>query len=93
MARTRIVHEYDNQCFIEIPEDGGEIARTEYWAPSSGGYVRNVSRHPGTSGYQVCDRLCYTGNTLYWNGSVPLVGLIRREYQAARRHERRMNLS
>jgi hypothetical protein len=61
----------------------------EYWAPSQGGYVYNVTLNPGTSGVQMCDGLSTMGNTLRWSGKVPLVNLIRAEYRAAQRQSRK----
>ena len=53
-----------------------------YWAPSQGGYVRDITVHPGLLGKQVCDGLAYMGTTLMWNpDGGPLVELIRQEYR------------
>lgn len=84
MARTRIEDSTAaNRCTLTSPD--GEV--TYYWAPMDGGYVRDVTRQPGTLGPQVCDRLAYTGNTLHWNGKGRLIDIIRREHRARKRRE------
>lgn len=56
-----------------------------------GGYVYDVTHHPGTSGQQVCDRLHYRGGTLTAPRDGDLAGLIRREMRArVARWEREM---
>ena len=90
--RTRIQTVFDapNLCEVVIPEGDGKVVHTTYWAPSGGGYVRDVTTQPGTLGRQVCEGLSYMGNTLLWAPSHgPLVKLIRREYHAERQCERR----
>jgi len=72
----RVVFLDDNRCELRIT--GGRTHT--YWAPVSGGYVREVSEErPGTLGDQVCEHLASTGSTLEWSGRRPLVELIRRE--------------
>lgn len=68
----------------------GEAGSTrEFWVPSHGGYVREISEgRPGTLGYQVCDRLSHSGSTLETTEEA-LLGLIRREASAALRAEDR----
>jgi hypothetical protein len=54
--------------------------KRHYWAPMKGGYVRDVTHHPGTLGPQVCYGLKRLGDTLWWDpryGS--LAEMIRRE--------------
>lgn len=77
LTRDEVIHYAD-----EVQTERETI---EYWAPSEGGYVRDVTVNPGTSGRQVCDGLSYQGNTLQWSGKVPLVNLIRAEHRAAKR--------
>jgi hypothetical protein len=61
----------------------GDIVEYDIWAPDDGGYVRyNGDR-------QLCDRLSCRGNTLYWSGKAPLAELVRREYRAMRRSDKR----
>lgn len=87
MTRTKIKQLANNRCQI-ITSDG---ETTDYWAPANGGYVYDESGQPGTLGKQVCDKLYGMGNTLHWRGTYPLIDLIRQEYQAAYRQERRDN--
>lgn len=61
----------------------GDIYEYDIWAPADGGYVR----YNGDK--QLCERLSCRGNTLYWSGKAPLVDLIRREYKAMRRADKR----
>lgn len=58
----------------------GDPGRREFWAPSDGGYVREIDEaHPGTLGQQVCDRLAHTGTTLYWSpGGRSVADIVRR---------------
>jgi hypothetical protein len=68
----------------------GERIERRFWAPPSGGYVREVTaQRPGTLGQQVCGGLSHRGNTLSVNSPDQLMALIRREWQAARRDEAR----
>jgi hypothetical protein len=85
VARVRFASLDDNRCSITWRD--GTV--TTYWAPDFGGYVRDISRHPGTLGQQVGDGLAHSGNMLMWRGPRPLVDLIRREYRALRREEAR----
>ena len=59
----------------------------EFWCPFSGGYVRQIdAAHPGTLGWQVCERLESAGSTLYCDPERrPLVDIIRKEMRRARR--------
>lgn len=53
----------DNRCQIEA-----EGMTLNYWAPSDGGYVREVSSgKPGTLGQQVGRDLSHSGAMLEWN--------------------------
>ena len=80
--RYKILSESDNECTMHIPADGDLFPAytREFWAPSDGGYVYEIFEHrPGTSGQQVCDCLRDTGDTLHWDGSRPLIHMIRAE--------------
>lgn len=68
----------------------GERIERRFWAPPSGGYVREVSTaKPGTLGQQVCGGLSHRGSTLSVRDPADLIHLIRREWQAAKRAARR----
>ncbi len=58
----------------------------EFRCPTDGGYVREWT---GTRWVQVCDRLVHMGSTLSCRSREALPDLIRREYRAMRREERR----
>ena len=61
----------------------GMRGATYYNAPIHGGEVST------DAGYQVCEGLGRSGNTLRWGGEYPLVDLIRAEYRKLRRELRR----
>lgn len=66
----------------------GERIERRFWAPPSGGYVREVTaQRPGILGNQVCGGLVDRGSTLFVRSPGDLLALIRREWQAARRAE------
>lgn len=44
--------------------DDGTLATRKYWIPATGGYVRDVTHHPGTLGPQTCEKLHDAGSTL-----------------------------
>jgi hypothetical protein len=90
-ARTTIKPLDDNHVVIRYADCyTGEIIEREFWAPSGGGYVREIdAAHPGTTGRQVCELLEGVGPTLYWGGHGRLIDVVRREYRAMRRVERR----
>lgn len=52
--------------------------RIRFWAPDGGGYVRDVTRQPGTLGQQVYDRRGERNATLSWSGRGTLARCIRR---------------
>lgn len=80
--RTKITKLEMNR--VEVRDRNGDT-RT-YWAPGTGGYVRDVTHQPGTLGRQVCDGLATMGTTLSWNpANGPLVNLIRAEHRAGLR--------
>lgn len=64
----------------------GEILETEYFAPAYGGYVKI---NDGKNFPQICDGLARLGNTLIWSGKSPFIDLIRREYRAGMRSDKR----
>jgi len=67
----------------------GERVERRFWCPPSGGYVREVTAsRPGTLGQQVCAGLTHRGGTLSVRTPADLIGLIRREWQAAKRAAR-----
>lgn len=67
-----------------VNPDGVEVQRTrEFWAPSSGGYVRELREgKPGTLSPQVCRGLSAQGDTLYYDAGTDLAQLIEGEYEA-----------
>ena len=68
----------------------GERIERRFWAPPSGGYVREVTaQRPGTLGQQVCSGLSHRGSTMQVSTPDNLLALIRREWQVARRAEAR----
>jgi len=82
MARRYFVRQdptWPNRCVLRL-SNGVE---QHYWAPTQGGYVRNVTKQPGTLGPQVCEGLAGSGSTLAWSGNYPLAELIRREARRA----------
>lgn len=69
-----------------IDPDSGERVERRFWAPQSGGYVREVSDgKPGTLGQQVCDGLAHRGNTLHVSDPSQLIALIRQQWAQVRR--------
>ena len=87
---------------FRIEQDGAEVVlwcidaftgkRVErrFWAPPTGGYVREVTRErPGVLGKQVSGGLYYYGPTLSVSHPDDLIALIRREWRKARRAEAR----
>jgi hypothetical protein len=74
--RYKITAIADNRAVLTDTATG---IRREFWAPSDGGYVREISEsRPGTLGMQVCDGLVHRGSTLTC-GPTGLLALIRRE--------------
>lgn len=72
----------------------GERIERRFWAPRSGGNVREVTDdRPGTLGQQVCAGLASRGGTLSVRSPDDLLALIRREWQAAKRAEARERAS
>lgn len=67
--------------------DSGERITTTYFVPMNGGYVRvrdDRQQYP-----QVCERLSGGGSTLMCSSRGKLAEVIRREYRAMRRAEKR----
>jgi len=64
----------DSRCTLRL--SSGEVI--EYWRPSGGGYVREISEsRPGNLGYQVSWSLAHSGSMMSCDASTPLVVLIR----------------
>jgi len=81
--RTKITAQAPNRVTIETT-----WRIREFYCPAGGGYVREYIRGDLV---QVCDGLSHMGNTLV-NGDTarwPLVDLIRAEYRAVQREQRR----
>ncbi len=81
--RTKIESVSSNQAKITYYDDlSDEIVTREFFAPISGGYVREAS----ASYPQVCERLYNTGNTLEWYPKYGgLITSIRREWRRRQR--------
>lgn len=75
----RVTVEYDSG-------EGVRVSRT-FTCPQEGGYVRE--RLSGGRWEQVCEKLTSRGSTLACAGRDKLLGLIRAEYKAMRRAEKR----
>jgi hypothetical protein len=84
--RTRIIEDGKNRVTVQTD---GEFH--QYWAPSGGGYIREISSdRPGTLGQQVCRRLHSTGDCLeYVPGYASVGDIIRRERRARRAEDKR----
>jgi hypothetical protein len=80
----RVTLEYDDEHHWT-----GETVRVSrtFTCPENGGYVRE--RTPSGNWEQVCDGLSGRGSTLTCSGRDKLLGLIRAEYCAMRRAEKR----
>lgn len=84
-AKSRVVISYDvEDCSSDT---GTKRVTREFSRPASGGYVVEWLRGGETT--QVCDKLCHRGSTLHCGENTPLENIIRREYQAMRREEKR----
>ena len=79
----RVTLSYDEEDICS-----GETVRVErvFTCPQDGGYVRE---YRDGDWKQVCDRLGSMGSTLSCSSRENLLALIRREYQAMRRAEKR----
>lgn len=82
--KTTIKAVSDQQVQIAFTDQlTGQDVSLDLSAYGGGGYVRDAK------GQQICRSLAYSGSTLSWDGKQPLVDLIRREYRAMRRQERK----
>lgn len=79
IQKSIVIAEYDD-CIT------GERRRREFMVPANGGYVREWVRGDWK---QVCDGLSDRGDTLRLGECGDLLALIRREYRAMRRAEKR----
>lgn len=70
-------------------EDCNGVTRVErtFSCPPEGGYV--IEKYPSGDWKQVCDRLSNMGSTCSCSSRDKLPDMIRREYQAMRRAEKR----
>lgn len=85
MKKRAVIKELaHNRVFWRGELSLGVWAEMEFFAPHGGGAVR---RDDGANNPQVCEGLFSTGRALVWDGSDPLVKLIRREN---RTHTRRL---
>jgi hypothetical protein len=86
MAKTRIQQDGSEVVLTGACLYTGEPVERRFWAPPSGGYVREVTNsRPGTLGQQVCAGLTDRGSTLHVSAPEKLLPLIRSEWQRARR--------
>lgn len=77
----RVTISYDSDDY-----DGVQRVERTFTCPIDGGYVREYRNGDWK---QVCDRLSHMGNTLSCSSRDKLVAMIRREYRAMRRAEKR----
>ncbi len=84
MARTRIRQTDPTIVALTyVDPDDGRAHTREFWAPRSGGHVRELNpRQPGyAADPQVCERLSHRGNTLRVDDpATELLPLIRAEW-------------
>ncbi len=86
-SESHVIISYDDED--HSTESGTKRVTREFTRPArGGGYVIERLRNSETT--QVCDKLCHRGSTLYCGENTPLVNIIRREYQAMRREEKRI---
>jgi hypothetical protein len=78
---------YPNRCTLRYEDEYGHQIERDFFAPASGGYVREDWSNPR----QVCEGLSSMGATLVWNPArdATLADLIRRERRSAQAAERR----
>ena len=89
MNRTRRIWTYQGNVFLRDSDDMGEESIREFWVPSRGGYIREISEsQPGTLGTQVCEMLGMRGYTLSASPDT-LESVIRREYRRRESRARR----
>jgi hypothetical protein len=83
-AAGRVTIAYDDEAHWT-----GETVRIErtFTCPEDGGYVREKMSNGNWE--QVCDKLAGMGNTLSCSSRDKLIDLIRAEYRAMRRAEKR----
>lgn len=77
----RVILSYDVEDY-----DGVRRVERTFTCPLDGGYVKEYRNGEWR---QVCNRLAHTGNTLTCSSRDKLLDLIRREYRAMRRAEKR----
>lgn len=80
IQKSIVIAEYDD-CIT------GERRHREFMVPASGGYVREWVRGDWK---QVCDGLSDRGATIYLNAGGDLLAVIRSEYRAMRRAEKKI---
>lgn len=86
--KTTITADDFGRVRIIYRDEFGVIRDREFSCSLDGGYVWEIFDHGDRK--QVCDELAYTGNTLYCpHDRDHLIGIIRREYRAMRRREKR----
>ncbi len=78
----RVTISYDDETL-----DGVIRVERTFTCPEDGGYVREYLSNGELK--QVCDRLASMGSTLMCSSRADLPALIRREYRALRRFEKR----
>lgn len=82
----RVTLEYDGDDYFGEPK---RVSRT-FSCPMNGGYVLEFD---GRDWKQVCDRLSSTGSTLHCSSRSNLLAMIRREYKAMRRADKRREVA
>ena len=84
-SESHVIISYDVEDYST--ESGTKRVTRKFTRPARGGYVIEWLRNSETT--QVCDKLSHRGSTLYCGENTPLVNIIRCEYQAMRREEKR----
>lgn len=84
-SESHVIISYDVED--HSTESGTKRVTREFSRPARGGYVIEWLRNSETT--QICDKLCHRGWALYCCENTPLVNIIRNEYQAMRRAEKR----
>jgi len=88
MTKAKFTVDNGNVTLAYDVEDYDGVTRVErtFVCPADGGYVRE---YRDGDWKQVCDRLDHMGSTLYCSSRDNLPAMIRREYQAKRRADKR----
>lgn len=86
MTRTKITDDATGNVTIVYENAFGDIITRDFTCPYDGGYIRE---YVGSDLKQVCAHLSNMGQTLTADSRADLVNVIRAEYRAMRRAEKR----